>query len=64
VDDKLLTTDEVSARYRVSRRTLYHWRSIGHAPPAIKVGRHLRWPHRQLQDWEARLAGDQTAGAA
>jgi excisionase family DNA binding protein len=64
VDDKLLTTDEVSARYRVSRRTLYNWRSIGQAPPAIKVGRHLRWPQAGLQDWESRLANEQTAGAA
>ncbi len=44
MDDKLLTTEEVAARYRVSRRTLYDWRATGQAPPAIKVGRHLRWP--------------------
>jgi excisionase family DNA binding protein len=64
MDHRLLTTDEVSARYRVSRRTLYYWRSIGQAPPAIKVGRHLRWPQEGLQAWETRLAAEQTSGAA
>jgi excisionase family DNA binding protein len=64
MDGKLLTTEEVSARYRVSRRTLYYWRSIGHAPPAIRVGRHLRWPQGQLQEWEDRLAAAQNSGAA
>lgn len=64
MDDKLLTTEEVSARYRVSRRTLYYWRSIGQAPPAIKVGRHLRWPQGQLQDWEDRRTDRQSVGAA
>ncbi len=64
MDDKLLTTEEVAARYRVSRRTLYHWRATGQAPPAIKVGRHLRWPQLQVQAWEDRLAGEQSRGAA
>lgn len=64
MNGKLLTTEEVSSRYRVSRRTLYYWRSIGKAPPAIKVGRHLRWPQQGVQDWESRLAAEQTAGVA
>ncbi len=61
MNPKLLTTQEVSARYRVSRRTLYYWRSIGQAPPAI--GRHLRWPQDGLRDWESRLAAEQTEAA-
>lgn len=63
-EDLLLTTDEVVARYRVSRRTLYHWRATGHAPRAIKVGRHLRWPQSEIQAWEDRLAAEQSRGAA
>jgi excisionase family DNA binding protein len=63
-DDPLLTTDEVVARYRVSRRTLYHWRATGRAPLAIKVGRHLRWPQSEIQAWEDRLAAQQSRGAA
>ncbi len=63
MNPKLLTTQEVSARYHVSRRTLYYWRSIGQAPPAIKVGRHLRWPQDGLRDWESRLAAEQTEAA-
>ena len=64
MDNRLLTTEEVSARYRVSRRTLYYWRSIGPAPPAIKVGRHLRWRQSQVLAWEDRLVVEQTGGAA
>ena len=64
MDEKLLTTAEVSARYRVSRRTLYHWRSIGQAPPAFKVGRHLRWPEDGLWAWERSLASEPNDGAA
>jgi excisionase family DNA binding protein len=64
VADRLLTTDEVQAHLRISRRTLYYWRSMGTAPPAIKVGRHLRWPQAQLQEWQDRLAAEQPGGVA
>ncbi|SNR35749.1 helix-turn-helix transcriptional regulator [Blastococcus mobilis] len=63
MDQRLLTTQEVSARYGVPRRTLYYWRSIGQGPHAIKVGRHLRWPQDGLRDWESRLALEQIEGA-
>jgi excisionase family DNA binding protein len=62
MDNMLLTTEEVSARYRVSRRTLYYWRATGQAPPAIKIGRHLRWPESQVRDWEDQLAAEQSGG--
>ena len=50
--------------------TLYRWRYVGTGPPAIKVGRHLRFDPDDLEMWigqnknrrviESRLAASRT----
>ncbi|WP_216870287.1 helix-turn-helix transcriptional regulator [Modestobacter excelsi] len=36
--DRLLTTEEVAARFRTSPATVRYWRHIGIGPSGIKVG--------------------------
>ncbi len=48
----LLTIDEVSEFLRVPVSSLYRWRSTGSdAPPAIRLGRHLRFRRSDLEAW-------------
>jgi predicted DNA-binding transcriptional regulator AlpA len=34
--------------------TIYGWRTSGYGPPAIKVGKHLRWRPASVIDWVAK----------
>ena len=36
-----LTTLELADRWRVSPRTIEHWRAIGRAPQAVRIGRRV-----------------------
>ena len=47
----VLTTEEVAAYLKVPVETLYTWRHKGTGPPALKVGRHLRYRVRDLAAW-------------
>jgi excisionase family DNA binding protein len=47
----LWTVDEVSAFLRVPVGTLYAWRHRGSGPPAVRLGRHLRYPRDLLDEW-------------
>jgi excisionase family DNA binding protein len=53
---RLLPPKEVSERLGgVPVATLYLWRHRGDGPPAIKIGRHLRYDEDDLEAWiEAR----------
>ena len=51
--DDLLTVTEVCDVLKVSRSALYALRYRGEAPPAIKVGRQLRWRRTDLDRWIA-----------
>lgn len=52
-DEALLTIEDLSALLRVPVRTIYWWRQqrppIG--PPAVKLGRHLRWRRETVLAW-------------
>jgi excisionase family DNA binding protein len=54
---RLLTPAEVSEHLRVPITTLYVWRHQSKGPPAIKVGRHLRYRVRDLEAWLERHGG-------
>jgi excisionase family DNA binding protein len=54
---KLLTAAEVSEHLRVPIATLYVWRHRSEGPPAIKVGRHLRYRVRDLEAWLEQRGG-------
>jgi len=47
----VLTTAEVAARLRVSRRTVEEWRRRGRGPAHFKAGRHVRYSVLDLEAW-------------
>lgn len=42
---------DVAAYFDVSVDTVYGWRSKSYGPPAIKVGKHLRWRPEVVVAW-------------
>ncbi|MBT4477320.1 MAG: helix-turn-helix domain-containing protein [Actinobacteria bacterium] len=36
---------------QVPKATIYSWRYHGTAPPAVKLGRHLRWKPEDVEAW-------------
>jgi hypothetical protein len=49
--ERLWTVEDVSAFLRVPIATLYQWRHHHIGPPALKVGRHLRYDPAALRSW-------------
>lgn len=49
--DPLLSLEDVSEWLGVSPRTLYNWRHRGGGPPALRIGRHLRYRREDVQAW-------------
>ena len=49
--ETLVTPDEVARLLQVPKGTLYAWRARGNGPPAIKVGRHLRYRISEVEHW-------------
>ena len=50
-DDHLLDVDELAAYLAVPVKTLYSWRYRRQGPPALRVGRHLRYRWSDVQQW-------------
>lgn len=50
---RLLTTEEVAEQLGVAVNTLYDWRARRpvYGPPAIKVGKYLRWRPADVEAW-------------
>lgn len=51
--DALLTPTEVAERLRVEVRTLHAWRARQEGPPAIRMGKFLRYSQSELERWVA-----------
>ncbi|WP_140847956.1 AlpA family transcriptional regulator [Paracoccus sp. FO-3] len=53
-DDRFLTPDEVSERYRgtVSPGTLRNWRSMRIGPSFVKIGKAVLYPTSELDAWD------------
>ena len=51
VSDRLLTTAEVAEYLGLPTSTLYAWRYRRVGPPAIRVGKHLRYRRQSLDAW-------------
>ena len=49
--ERLITTEELAAYLSVPRSTLYAWRYRGEGPPAIRVGRYLRYRMTEVEGW-------------
>lgn len=47
----VLTPDQLSDYLGVPVRTLYRWRTHGEGPPAIRMGRHLRYRSTAVEQW-------------
>lgn len=49
-----LTTEEAAERLRLSKATLDTWRCRGGGPVFIKLGRSVRYPVANIEDFERR----------
>jgi excisionase family DNA binding protein len=49
--DPLLSVEEVAHLLGVAVATIYTWRYRKVGPPAIRIGRHLRFRRRDLAQW-------------
>lgn len=49
----LMTVEELAGVLRVPVKTIYDWRarSVPYGPPAMKVGRYLRWKPEVVEAW-------------
>ena len=53
-DDKFLTPEEVSERYRggISTGTLRNWRALRIGPTFVKIGKAVLYPTAELDAWD------------
>lgn len=49
--DPLLSVDELAEYLGVPVRTVYDWRSTGHGPRGIRIGRHLKFAVPDVVAW-------------
>ena len=49
--EALLTPKEVAHLLNIPMKTLYQWRYNGTGPPCHKIGRHLRYRRRDVEEW-------------
>ena len=49
--DELLTPPETAEYLKVTVGTLYVWRHRGQGPRGMRIGRHLRYRRRDIDDW-------------
>ena len=50
-DDRLWSIQDVSKYLGVPVGTLYQWRVRSEGPPALKLGRHLRYDRAAVREW-------------
>ena len=48
------TVEEVAAALNISKRTIWRMESCGELPPAIRMGRVVRWSAQEIRGWIAR----------
>jgi len=53
-DDKFLTAEEVTKRYRgeITVGTLRNWRALRIGPPFVKIGKAVLYPVERLDAWD------------
>lgn len=49
--DELLSTEQLAKALQVPITTLYQWRYKREGPPAMRVGRHLRYRMADVERW-------------
>lgn len=56
--DQLLTPSDVAETYRIPSSTLTTWRARGYGPPAIRLGRVVRYRVADVERFVAELVAD------
>jgi excisionase family DNA binding protein len=65
VDNALATAQEVADFLGVPLRSIYQWRTAGKScPPALRVGKHLRFRWADVERWVGDEMTRQGRGAA
>lgn len=64
ITEPLLTIKEVSAYLGVPVGTLYRWRCTRYGPPAMRIGRHLRYRPADVEKWLDAATSDNGPDAA
>jgi excisionase family DNA binding protein len=49
--DRLLSVEDLAAYLGVPLATIYAWRYRRQGPPGFRVGRHLRFRERDIEEW-------------
>lgn len=49
--NRLLTTEDVAARFRTSPATVRYWRHIGIGPNGVRVGRRVLYDEAECDRW-------------
>lgn len=52
----LWSVDDLAARLGVPKSTVYYWRRKGAGPPAVRVGKYLRFRPADVDRWLETLA--------
>jgi excisionase family DNA binding protein len=50
-NDRLLTVDELAEYLGVPVAIIYAWRYRREGPPGFRVGKHVRYRWRDVQEW-------------
>jgi excisionase family DNA binding protein len=61
--DELLTEAELAQLLKVSVGTIRRWRAEGTGPPALRLGRGVRYRRADVDAWLERQAEDQEPGS-
>ena len=56
-----LTAAELAAELGIPKQTIYKWRTEGKGPRGHKLGRHLRFARRDVDEWLAENADPKPA---
>jgi excisionase family DNA binding protein len=49
--NRLISTEELAAYLEIPLATIYQWCHKGMAPPAVRLGKHLRFRWEDVQNW-------------
>jgi excisionase family DNA binding protein len=58
-DDRLLSVEELADYLEVPVKTIYTWRHRNTGPKGFRVGKHLRFRWRDVQNWVAQRIADE-----
>ncbi|WP_405680751.1 helix-turn-helix transcriptional regulator [Streptomyces sp. NBC_01238] len=60
--DRYLTPEDLAAMFSLpSVETVYAWRKKRIGPPAIRIGKHLRYDPAAVREWVDNLSTDEAA---